>query len=53
VIARGNRGQIIFRDDKDYSLYLKFLSEYKSRSRRAKEPGRARELISAAGGLKH
>ena len=31
VIARGNRGQKIFREDGDYRLYLKFLKEYKDR----------------------
>lgn len=31
VIARGNRGDKIYRDDKDYHLYLSFLSEYKER----------------------
>jgi putative transposase len=31
VIARGNRGQKVFRQDRDYRLYLKFLEEYKSR----------------------
>ena len=31
VIARGNGGQEIFRDDQDYELYLKFLREYKAR----------------------
>jgi putative transposase len=29
VIARGNRRERIFRDEKDYQLYLKFLREYK------------------------
>ncbi len=27
VIARGNRGQKIFRDDQDYERYLSFLKE--------------------------
>jgi putative transposase len=31
VIARGNRRQKIFRDNKDYQLYLSFLGEYKDR----------------------
>jgi len=31
VIARGNRGEKIFRNEKDYQLYLNFLSEYKDR----------------------
>ena len=31
VIARGNRGEKIFRNEKDYQLYLRFLSEYKDR----------------------
>jgi REP element-mobilizing transposase RayT len=31
VIARGNRGQKVFRRDQDYRLYLKFLEEYKER----------------------
>jgi REP element-mobilizing transposase RayT len=31
VIARGNRGQIVFRDEKDYSSYLRFLREYKEK----------------------
>jgi putative transposase len=31
VIARGNRGQIVFRDGKDYSSYLRFLREYKEK----------------------
>ena len=31
VIARGNRGQIVFRDEKDYSSYFKFLREYKEK----------------------
>jgi REP element-mobilizing transposase RayT len=31
VIARGNRGQKIFRNEKDYQLYLDFLGEYKDR----------------------
>lgn len=31
VIARGNRGQKIFRDDQDYQRYLSFLREYKAR----------------------
>ena len=31
VIARGNRGQKIFRSDSDYELYLQFLEEYKER----------------------
>ena len=30
VIARGNRGQNIFRDDQGYELYLRFLREYKA-----------------------
>jgi putative transposase len=29
VIVRGNQGQTIFREPKDYRLYLKFLREYK------------------------
>ena len=29
VIARGNRGQKIFRDDQDYQRYLDFLREYR------------------------
>jgi len=29
VIARGNRGERIFREEKDYQLYLNFLREYK------------------------
>ena len=33
VIARGNRGQKIFRDDQDYERYLSFLREYKARFR--------------------
>ena len=33
VIARGNRGQKIFRYDSDYELYLQFLKEYKERYR--------------------
>lgn len=33
IIARGNRGQKIFRDDSDYELYLQFLKEYKGRYR--------------------
>ena len=33
VIARGNRGQKIFRDDQDYERYLSFLKEYKARFR--------------------
>jgi REP element-mobilizing transposase RayT len=33
VIARGNRGQKIYRDDSDYELYLQFLEEYKERYR--------------------
>ena len=33
VIARGNRGQKIFRDDQDYQRYLSFLREYKARFR--------------------
>jgi REP element-mobilizing transposase RayT len=33
VIARGNRGQKIFRDDQDYERYLSFLKEYKTRFR--------------------
>ncbi|NWG02093.1 MAG: transposase [Syntrophaceae bacterium] len=31
VIARGNRGLKVFREDRDYRLYLKFLEEYKER----------------------
>jgi REP element-mobilizing transposase RayT len=31
VIARGNRGQDIFRDDQDHYLYLKYIREYKER----------------------
>ena len=31
VIARGNRREKIFRNEKDYQLYLSFLSEYKNR----------------------
>jgi len=31
VIARGNRREKIFRDEKDYQLYLNFLSEYEDR----------------------
>lgn len=31
VIARGNRGLKVFRQDQDYRLYLKFLEEYKER----------------------
>jgi len=31
VIARGNGGRKVFREDKDYQLYLKFLKEYKDR----------------------
>ncbi len=31
VIARGNRRERIFRDQKDYQLYLNFLREYKDR----------------------
>src|SRR3990170_5391485 len=31
VIARGNKGQKVFRQDQDYRLYLKFLEEYKER----------------------
>jgi len=31
VIARGNKGQKVFRQDQDYNLYLKFLEEYKER----------------------
>ena len=31
VIARGNRGQKIFRDDQDYERYLSFLRKYKAR----------------------
>lgn len=31
VIARGNGGQKVFREDGDYRLYLKFLQEYKKR----------------------
>jgi REP element-mobilizing transposase RayT len=30
-MARGNRGQDIFRDDQDYHLYLRFIKEYKDR----------------------
>ncbi|MBW1863094.1 MAG: transposase [Deltaproteobacteria bacterium] len=33
VIARGNRGQKIFRDDQDYERYLSFLKECKARFR--------------------
>jgi REP element-mobilizing transposase RayT len=33
VIARGNRGQKIYRDERDYELYLQFLEEYKERYR--------------------
>ena len=33
VIARGNRGQKVFRDDSDHELYLQFLEEYKERYR--------------------
>ncbi|MBM4332916.1 MAG: hypothetical protein FJ117_17170 [Deltaproteobacteria bacterium] len=33
VIARGNQGQKVFREDGDYQLYLKFLKEYKERFR--------------------
>ncbi len=33
IIARGNRGQKIFRDDSDYEHYLQFLKEYKGRYR--------------------
>lgn len=33
VIARGNRRQKIFRDHRDYELYLQFLKEYKERYR--------------------
>ena len=33
VIARGNRGQKIFRYDSDHELYLQFLVEYKERYR--------------------
>jgi len=31
VIARGNRREKTFHDEKDYQLNLKFLSEYKER----------------------
>ena len=31
VIARGNRREKIFVNEKDYQLYLSFLSEYKDR----------------------
>jgi len=31
VIARGNRRERIFRDEKDYKLYVNFLREYKDR----------------------
>lgn len=31
VIARGNRGQEIFRDDQDHDLYLRYIREYKER----------------------
>ena len=31
VIARGNRGQVIFLDEGDYELYRRFLREYKKR----------------------
>ena len=31
MIARGNKGQKVFRQDQDYRLYLKFLEEYKER----------------------
>ena len=31
VIARGNQGQKLFREDQDYRLYLRFLKEYKTR----------------------
>jgi len=31
VIARGNRGEKIFRSKEDYQLYLNFLNEYKNR----------------------
>jgi len=31
VIARGNRREKIFGSEKDYQLYLNFLSEYKDR----------------------
>lgn len=31
VIARGNHRQKIFREDQDYRVYLRFLSEYKAR----------------------
>jgi len=31
VIARGNGGQKVFREDGDYRLYLEFLQEYKKR----------------------
>jgi len=30
VIARGNRGQKIFRDAQDYERYLDFLREYRN-----------------------
>jgi len=36
VIARGNKGQKIFRDDQDYQRYLNFLREYKARFRLVK-----------------
>ena len=31
VIARGNQGQIVFCDEKDYSSYLRWLREYKGK----------------------
>ena len=31
VIARGNKGQKVFREDSDYHLYLRLLSDYKDR----------------------
>ena len=31
VISRGNRGQVIFRDEGDYERYWRFLGEYKKR----------------------
>ena len=33
VISRGNRRQLIFRDERDYERYRKFLAEYKERYR--------------------
>jgi putative transposase len=30
-MARGNRGQVVFRDERDYSLYLTFLREYREK----------------------